>query len=132
MIKVVLDTNVVVSAFLTPTGKSASILQAVLRHDLDICFDAAILSEYEEVLSRPKFADIVHRPSLERFIELLSSIGIKITCIPSNFHFPDEKDRIFYDIAAAADAFLITGNKRHFPDKNFILEPAEFLLEKMQ
>ena len=132
MIRVVLDTNVIVSAFLTPAGKPASVLQSVLRHDLDICFDTAILAEYEEVLSRPKFAGSVHRPSIERFIELLSGIGIKITCIPSHFHLPDEKDRKFYDAAVAAGAFLITGNKRHFPDENFIFEPAGFLLEKMQ
>ena len=130
MVKIVLDTNVIVSAFLTPAGKPASILQSVLRHDLEICFDAAILSEYEEVLNRPKFANSVHRLSIERFIELLSSIGIKTTCTPSQFHLPDEKDRKFYDVAVAADAFLITGNKRHFPNENFIFDPAEFLFER--
>ena len=132
MIKVVLDTNVIVSAFLTPAGKPASVLQSVLRHDLEICFDAAILSEYEEVLKRPKFAGSVHQPSIERFIELLGGIGIKTTCIPSNFHLLDEKDRKFYDVAVAAGAFLITGNKRHFPNESFIFEPAEFLLEHMR
>jgi len=125
--KVVLDTNVVVSAFLSPAGKPASILQLVLRHDLDICFNTAILAEYEQVLSRTKFAGKIHQPAIQRFFELMRDFGIKTTCGLSQTNLPDETDRKFYDVAKAAGAILITGNKKHYPNEPFIKEPAEFM-----
>ena len=127
MKKVVLDTNVVVSAFLSPTGKPAAILQLILRHDLDICFDTAILAEYEQVLIRSKFAGKIHQPSIERFFELVSDFGIKIISGISQISLPDETDRKFYDAAKTANAYLITGNKKHYPDEPFIKDPAEFI-----
>ena len=39
----------------------------------------------------------------------------------------DEDDRIFYDTAKTAKAYLITGNKKHYPQENFIFTPADFL-----
>jgi len=41
---------------------------------------------------------------------------------------PDESDRIFYDTACESKAILITGNKKHYPDEEFIMTPADFLL----
>jgi predicted nucleic acid-binding protein len=40
---------------------------------------------------------------------------------------PDEDDRVFYDAAKTADAYLITGNSKHYPKESFILTPSEFL-----
>jgi predicted nucleic acid-binding protein len=48
---------------------------------------------------------------------------------PSIISMTDEDDRIFYDTAKASNAFLITGNIRHFPQESFILTPANFLKE---
>ena len=125
--KVVLDTNVIVSAFLSPAGKPAAILQLVLRHDIDICFDTAILAEYEQVLGRDKFAGKVHQTSLSRFFELMYDIGTRVIRIPGHNNMPDEADRKFYDAAKTAGAILITGNKKHYPDESFIQSPVEFL-----
>ena len=125
--KVVLDTNVIVSAFLSPGGKPAAILQMVLRRDLDICFDTAILAEYEQVLGRDMFAGRLHEPSLRRFFDLLYDFGISVTCVPSHVSLPDEADRKFYDVATKAGAVLITGNKKHYPDEPLIQSPTEFL-----
>jgi hypothetical protein len=41
---------------------------------------------------------------------------------------PDESDRVFYDVAKTAGAYLITGNTKHFPQEPFILTPAEFVV----
>jgi len=126
-VKVVLDTNVVVSAFLSPAGTPAVIVRLVLKGDLDICINTALLAEYEQVLVRSKFSDKIHHSDIQRFIEIIHNIGTKIDAVPSQTDFIDEADRKFYDVAMAADALLITGNKKHYPMEPFILEPAAFL-----
>jgi putative PIN family toxin of toxin-antitoxin system len=127
--KVVLDTNVVVSAFLSPLGNPAAILRLVLSRSLDICFDTAILIEYEQVLSREKFAGKVYQPAIRRFFELTRDFGLKTISVPCPVILPDETDRKFYEVAKAAFAVLITGNKKHFPDEPFIKNPAEFIAQ---
>jgi putative PIN family toxin of toxin-antitoxin system len=127
--KIVLDTNIVVSAFLSPVGKPAAILQLVLRRDLEACFDTAILAEYEQVLCRSKFAGKVSQPAIQRFFELLHDIGSSVIPTPSIIPLPDETDREFYDVAKTAGAILITGNKKHYPDEPFVQSPAEFLAQ---
>jgi putative PIN family toxin of toxin-antitoxin system len=127
--KVVLDTNVVVSAFLSPAGKPAAILQMVLNRDLDIYFNTAILAEYEQVLVRSKFAGKIHQPVIQRFFELMNGFGTKIVSIPSRIPLPDEEDRKFYDTAKAVGAALVTGNKKHYPDEPFIQTPVEFMAQ---
>jgi len=127
--KVVLDTNVVVSAFLCPLGKPAAILQLVLRGDFEVCFNTAILAEYEQILCRPKFAGKINQPAIRRFFELMYDMGTNIISSPGYVNLPDETDRKFYDVAKTADAVLITGNKKHYPDEPFVQTPAEFLAQ---
>ena len=50
MIRVVLDTNVLVAALLTPTGNPAQLIEAVRNHQLLPAYSSAILTEYREVL----------------------------------------------------------------------------------
>lgn len=126
--KVVLDTNVVVSAFLSPAGKPAAILRLVLQNNINVCHNTVILSEYEQVLYRPKFSERIHRAMIQRFFEIIYDIGICINTVPGYEILPDESDRVFYDTAKAAGAVLITGNKKHYPVKNFIQDPHEFLI----
>ena len=126
--KVVLDTNVVVSAFLVPHSKPATILQLALRQDFDICFNTAILAEYEQVVCRDKFAGKINRKDVQRFFEIVRDVGVDIVSVESNFDLPDETDRKFYDVAKTANAYLVTGNAKHYPDEPFIVTPAQFLL----
>ena len=125
--KIVLDTNVIVSAFLSPEGKPAAILKMVLHDDLEICVNTAILVEYEQVLSRVKFSERISLASIQRFFEILFEIGTKVDYVPGDIDLPDEADRKFYDTAIAASAILVTGNRKHYPDKSFIQDPADFL-----
>ena len=127
MYKVVLDTNVIISAFLTPAGPSATILRLVLHKDLEICSSTAILAEYEQVLTRPKFTEHLQNHAIQRFMDILHDMATEIICLPSTFEMPDESDRIFYDTAKEAGAFLITGNKKHFPAETMIVSPTEFI-----
>ena len=125
--KVVLDTNVIVSAFLSPEGKPAAILKMVLHDDLKICINTAILVEYEQVLSRVKFSERISLASIQRFFEILYEIGTKVDFVPGINDLPDEADRKFYDTAITANAILVTGNKKHYPVESFVQDPAEFL-----
>ena len=126
MNRVVLDTNIIVSAFLSPAGKPANILRLVLQKELEIFFNTAILVEYEQVLCRPKFAEQINKQGVERFFEILHEIGENVVTSPSTKVMPDETDRMFYDVAKKADALLITGNKKHYPNDPVILDPTEF------
>jgi len=130
--RVVLDTNVVVSAFLVPLGKPAAILRLALRHDFDTCFDTAILAEYEEVLTRSKFVGRIYQADIQRFFEIMCDIGENIISTLSFVSMPDETDRKFYDVARTANAYLITGNKKHYPDEPFVVTPDQFLSNIMR
>jgi putative PIN family toxin of toxin-antitoxin system len=128
--RIVLDTNVLVSALLKPRRKPARILRLVIQGDIQIIVSEYILAEYLEVLKSPKFD--LNMDKMQTVLEFLRSKGIKAAAIPESFQLPDSSDEPFLEAAlsAGADA-LITGNKRHFPKKaskgQKIVSPDEFL-----
>ena len=126
MKKVVLDTNVIVSAFLSPTGKPAALLLSVLLQELEIQYNTEIMIEYEQVLGRTKFSEKIKHTDVQAFLERLRDFGANIINSRSTVAIPDESDRKFYDVAKTANAILITGNKKHYPNEPFIQDPAEF------
>ena len=91
--------------------------------------NAAILSEYIEVLCRSKFAGKIHQSAIMRFFDILRSFGFVVDTLISGMDVPDEADRKFYDAAVAANAVLVTGNKKHYPCKPFVCDPGEFLCQ---
>ena len=126
MLKVVVDTNIVVSAALSPDGNCAKILDIIAENEEILLYcNGEILFEYNEVLSRKrlKIADRIQKGIIESIIKH----GIKLEPTPSEVQLLDESDRIFYDTALAAGAILITGNKKHYPAERFFILPAEFL-----
>lgn len=128
--KVVLDTNVVVSGLLNPHGAPGNVLKLVLSRAVTICYDARLLSEYREVLLRREFGfDSAHLESILSFIE---DQGMLISALPFHETLPDADDLPFLEVACSAKAeVLITGNLKHFPvskrKKQVVLSPAEFL-----
>ncbi|MFC1811511.1 putative toxin-antitoxin system toxin component, PIN family [Thermodesulfobacteriota bacterium] len=128
--RIVLDTNVLVSALLKPRSKPARILRLVIQGDIQVIVSEYILAEYLEVLKRPKFD--LNPDKVQTILEFLRSKGIKATAIPESFQLPNSSDEPFLEAALSvgADA-LITGNKRHFPKKaskgQKIVNPDEFL-----
>jgi len=126
-VRLVLDTNIVISAFISPSGKLSQIMKMVLGRGAVLCYNSAILSEYENVMLHPKFLSKINAGSVRRFINLIRSIGISFNPLPSNIKLQDESGWVFYDIARESGSVLITGNKKHFPKKPFIMLPAEFL-----
>ncbi len=128
MLKAVIDTNVIISATISDKGNPAKILQMVFDEELAPVFDASILSEYMDVLSRPKFKfsqtlqDSILQ-GLKWASTELTPPTIKVSTVP----FDDESDRKFYDLARSCEVILITGNGKHYPNEPFIMTPSQFL-----
>jgi putative PIN family toxin of toxin-antitoxin system len=126
MLKIVLDTNVIISAALSPTGNCEKIINTIDdNEEIQLFYSADILAEYEKVLSRKHLR--INLIKQTAYIEAIKNAGIEIEPAVSDISLPDETDRIFYDAAHDVGAILITGNKRHYPDEDFIMSPAEFL-----
>jgi putative PIN family toxin of toxin-antitoxin system len=124
--RIVLDTNVIVSALLNPSGAPAGVLSLVLRGSATLLLDNRILFEYSDVLRRKKFAFPSH--AIDALLDFVRASAQYVTAAQSTNRLPDEDDRPFYEVAVSGSAdYLITGNKRHFSRKSFVVTPAEFL-----
>jgi len=128
--KIVLDTNVLVSGLLSPFGRCAEIVRMVSSGDLTLYIDSRILSEYSEVLRRSKF-----RFQIDKVVTLLDHIehrGHIVASSPLSNLLPDPGDQPFLEVAFAGQAVcLVTGNDAHFPPKQCqgvkVLSPTDFL-----
>ena len=129
--KVVLDTNVLVSALLTPMGPLSAALKIVIGYG-KIVYDLRILTEYRKVLNRKEFG--FDKEKVKVLIDFVKNDGLQITeVVPlPKAKFADPGDMPFLETAVAAGVdFVITGNKKHFPKslagKVEILSPGDFL-----
>lgn len=113
-LKVVLDTNVLISAALKPQGWQAMVVHLVAFRAVGAIVSDAVLAEYREVFSRPKFS----RLDPKEVSRLLSLIKTEATLVEPTEELIISKhpsDNRFYECAAAAAAdFIVTGNTRHF------------------
>ena len=123
-IKCVLDTNIILSAVLSGGGYPGRIFDAVIDKEIKIYINEEIIEEYKDVLSRDYFN--ISRERVGRTINVIRKLGEMITCETSSFPMKDESDRIFYDAAQSSEAWLISGNIKHYPEKDFIMPPADF------
>lgn len=128
--KIVLDTNVLVSGLLTPYGPNGEIVRLVSSGVLIVQYDSRILLEYQEVLSRPKFQ--FDTENIHTLLAYVKQNGQVVCGLPLKKRLPDSDDEPFLEIAIAGQAAcLITGNKRHFPTSSRqgtkIFSPSEFI-----
>ncbi len=130
MIRIVVDTNVLVSGLLTPFGMCADLVRLFTSDEVILCVDSRILLEYEEVLGRERFRlDQKHVSVLMEYIRRTSEFH---SCKPLSEPLPDPDDCCFLEVAIASHAdCLITGNTRHFPPGLRygvrVQNPSEFL-----
>jgi uncharacterized protein len=114
VIRAVIDTNVLVSGLLAPTGNEALIVLAIHHGFVRPCFSDEILEEYAEVLARPKFAfgpDVIGA-----LLAMLRDKGELVRPEGPAPELPDPGDSKFLHCAQAAGAeYIVTGNMRHFP-----------------
>lgn len=128
--RLVLDTNVLVSALLKPGSVPDRALSAVWSTGAVVLYDARMAGEYEDVLMRPKFRAI-ERHRITDFLAALAARGHDVGKVPAwSGSMTDDDDRIFVEVALAgrADA-IVTGNLRHYPqDLGFAVHPPATLL----
>ena len=127
---VVIDTNVLISSLLSKNKDSATalIMNAVMQQDVILLYSKDILIEYEDVLSRKKFR--FSEEKVRRLLEIIKLIGVEIDPKAVSEILPDMDDIIFYEVVMEKrdeDAYLVTGNIKHFPKKRFIVTPAEMI-----
>ena len=125
----VIDTNVIVSALLAKTTDTppAQVLMHLLNGDFVPVFSDGILLEYLQVLKR-KHKYVFEDAYVEELVWTIKQRGIEMT--PTGIHegVKDEKDYVFYEVAIAKeDAYLVTGNLKHFPQSPIVVSPKEFL-----
>ena len=128
--KVVLDTNVVVSALLNVYGPSAQTVFLWVAREFTVCCDSRIFQEYKDVLFRPKFQ--FPPQSVEDFLSFIESEALWVISKPLTIRLIDQSDEIFLEAAVAGRAdYLITGNLKHFPHAKYnntqIVSPAKFI-----
>ncbi len=128
--RVVIDTNVLVSGLLSPYGAAAEIVRMAVAGSIDLLYDARIISEYGEVLSRPKFS--FEKSKIDILIKFIEHYGIPVAAIPLSVHLPDLDDEPFLEVAISGKAeCLITGNVAHYPmrskHKMRVFTPRQFI-----
>jgi uncharacterized protein len=128
--RIVLDTNVLVSGLLNPYGAPGQIARMVAAGEISPCFDARILGEYRDVLLRPRFG--FRAEHVEALLEQIRVAGVSAATHTLTNQLPDRDDEPFLEVAIASVAeYLVTGNARHFPvrlrSSVQVVSPVEFV-----
>lgn len=128
--KIVLDTNVLVAGLLSPFGPCGKIVRMVSSGELTLALDARILTEYREVLARPKFR--LELGKVTAILDFIEYHGVIVPASPLKYPLPDPDDEPFLEVAVSGRATcLVTGNSAHFPVEScretMVFSPREFL-----
>jgi putative PIN family toxin of toxin-antitoxin system len=138
MTRIVIDTNILVSAILTPEGNPAKILKLVLEGKLNLIISPAILEETRQVFNYPKLAKLMEKNNITRqevygFLDKMSRVALitpgklEINAIPE-----DPADNKIIACALEEDADFIISGDHHLTDLKIfqgikIVGPAAFL-----
>ena len=125
----ILDTNVLVSAMLKMGSVPGQVAAEALNGDIIPVLNDDILSEYEDVLRRPKFK--FEERAVRVFLDELKRRAVFTDAGPIEDTIPDPKDIVFYAVLMEKrkeeEAYLVTGNLKHFPIRTYIVTPREML-----
>ncbi len=129
--KIVLDTNVLISGFFPKKSPPTIILDMIIEGIITICYTSEIFIEYQEVLNRKKFA-FIEKHRREIVLNYIKIAGYLVSGIPTNIILPDRDDEKFIEAAFAGQAnYIVTGNQKHYPEKQYnnvkVILPADFL-----
>ena len=131
--KIVLDTNVLISGFFPRQSPPTIILDMIIEGILTVCYSSEIFIEYEEVLNRKKFL-FIDKDRRKVVLNFIKNNGYLISDIPTGIKLPDSDDEKFINAALSGQAqYIITGNMKHYPEIKYnakrVLLPADFLKE---
>ncbi|MDE5566844.1 MAG: putative toxin-antitoxin system toxin component, PIN family [Muribaculaceae bacterium] len=125
----VIDTNVLVSSLFSTTDISnpARVIGAVLNGAIIPLYNNEIIEEYRDILSRDKFK--FSTALIDSLLSAFTEFGINTARKDAGDEiFPDEDDIVFYEVVLSVeDAYLVTGNTKHFPIRTFIVTPAQMV-----
>lgn len=125
----VIDTNVLVSAMLKWTSIPGNIIELTFSGTIVPLLNEQIVKEYKEVLGRPKFH--LTDEIIDSVVDEMERFGIYVDADELDLVFPDPKDRVFYEIVMeerkSENAYLVTGNIRHFPVKPYVVTPRQMM-----
>lgn len=130
LVYAVIDTNVFISALITKNSEASTVkvLEAVLKGDIIPLYHSDIIAEYNEVLHREKFK--INDATIKLLIDSVVKYGIEVFPQPTGEILIDMDDLVFYEVAMEKrdeDAYLVTGNQKHYPIRDFIVTPAEMI-----
>jgi len=126
----IIDTNVIVSSFITHNDESptVSIIKLMMNKKIVPIFSSYLIDEYRTVLTRPEFG--LTAEMIDLFILSIITNGLQIEPSKTNVVLPDVKDKPIYEISLDTrelNSYLVTGNIKHFPKKSFIVTPKQML-----
>ena len=125
----VIDTNVVVSSMLKANSIPGKIIDYIKTNTIIPLVNKEILDEYLDVLTRNEFDFDPIR--IDKLIKIIQEKGITLNREQSLKDFIDEDDIVFFEIVMSArntmDAYLITGNMKHYPIRKYIVTPREMI-----
>ena len=126
----VFDTNVLISSLLTKRTDTATakVVDSIVTGEIIPLYNQIILDEYDEVLHRKKFS--FSEESIRRILTMIRQFGLAVNPSPTGEILVDMDDLVFYEVVMEKrddDAYLITGNIRHFPVREYIVTPSEMM-----
>ena len=128
-LRLVIDTNVVVSAAIKPAGLQRTVFLIAISKPARAYVSHPILEEYSEVLDRPELR--IRKGLRLQLLQLIKNHGHTVVPTRQLVVTTDPADNIFLECADAARAdYLVTGNQKHFPKswkKTKVVTPREFV-----
>ena len=126
----VVDTNVLVSALLSKKEDTATVrvMNELFGGRIIPLYHKDILAEYNEVLRRGKFH--LQEATIRFVLDSVIQFGIEVFPHSSGEILVDMDDLIFFEVVMEKredDAYLVTGNQKHYPIRDFIVTPAEMM-----
>ncbi len=128
-LRLVIDTNIIVSAALKPDGLQRTVFLLAITKPAMLYVTEAVLAEYREVLARPEFK--IRRGLRQQLLQLIRNHAQLVTPARALRIAKDPDDDKFLECADAARAdYLVAGNQRHFPTfwkKTKVITSREFI-----
>ena len=128
-LRLVIDTNILVSAAIKPAGLQRTVFLIAISKPARLYVSQLVLEEYSEVLARPELR--IRKGLRLQLLQLIKNHGHTVVPTRQLEATTDPADNIFLECADVARAdYLVTGNQKHFPrfwKKTKVVTPREFV-----